>query len=510
MVFKAGSPKVMVRNDENRKVSQEVLYRISTSQTLARVRRAGLKTKVFRGSSGDRFFCLIGATEKRLEEEAHRVEYELELDAHEVIAHGRAQNLRLFRASHSARFVDEDDLLAGGFRLFGKYDGTKQELRPLYSQPRNEGKYHLGTVFRTADRLKLTLSILEGDIVAGGAGLSINTLVKDPAAALRACFPLHQPRLRERLSRQWLRIQSVFSPPLREIRDYMGEKVAFYFSYLSHYNVWLMLPALIGVVFFMMQLSEGTVDIKAVPIFSMFITLWSSLFLESWRRQEAKLRAQWGMVNFVQRERTRAEFVGAVTRSPIDGTVIRDFSLLRKTLRVMFSYSVISALLMVIVSSVIGVFFLRAVLLEWSPSAGSVMTALINALQIQLSNVGYGRLSARLNDYGALWLRQQRIALCVPQARFLRSCGPPRLPSILSAENHRTDTQYENALIAKNFLFKFVNSYNSLFYVAFLKKHDTSVGGCVVSCASADAARLSCCCRFDDDADAPFSPYAEQ
>jgi len=47
-------------------------------------------------------------------------------------------------------------------------------------------------------------------------------------------------------------------------------------------------------------------------------------------------------------------------------------------------------------------------------------------------------------------------------------------------ENHRTETSYSNSLIAKSFLFKFVNCYNSLFYIAFFKQHDTAVGGCVM------------------------------
>jgi len=37
-------------------------------------------------------------------------------------------------------------------------------------------------------------------------------------------------------------------------------------------------------------------------------------------------------------------------------------------------------------------------------------------------------------------------------------------------ENHKTDSEFENALIAKSFMFKFINSYNSLFYVAFFKQ----------------------------------------
>lgn len=38
-------------------------------------------------------------------------------------------------------------------------------------------------------------------------------------------------------------------------------------------------------------------------------------------------------------------------------------------------------------------------------------------------------------------------------------------------ENHRTDTQYEDALIAKTFIFQYVNSFASLFYISFIKPY---------------------------------------
>ena len=41
--------------------------------------------------------------------------------------------------------------------------------------------------------------------------------------------------------------------------------------------------------------------------------------------------------------------------------------------------------------------------------------------------------------------------------------------NLTDAENHRTETAYEDALIAKTFSFQFVNSFTSLFYVAFIK-----------------------------------------
>ena len=47
------------------------------------------------------------------------------------------------------------------------------------------------------------------------------------------------------------------------------------------------------------------------------------------------------------------------------------------------------------------------------------------------------------------------------------------------SENHRTDTDYEDALIAKTFVFQFVNSFCSLFYIAFIKTH---IESCTTSC----------------------------
>ena len=49
-------------------------------------------------------------------------------------------------------------------------------------------------------------------------------------------------------------------------------------------------------------------------------------------------------------------------------------------------------------------------------------------------------------------------------------------------ENHRTDTDYEDSLIAKTFVFQFVNSYASLFYIAFFKPfihEDPCIGSCM-------------------------------
>jgi hypothetical protein len=65
--------------------------------------------------------------------------------------------------------------------------------------------------------------------------------------------------------------------------------------------------------------------------------------------------------------------------------------------------------------------------------------------------------------------------------------------SLTSVENHKTDSAYFNALISKNFLFKFINSYNSLFYIAFFRQFEENAQ---LSCSRivnpADPTQRSC------------------
>lgn len=75
---------------------------------------------------------------------------------------------------------------------------------------------------------------------------------------------------------------------------------------------------------------------------------------------------------------------------------------------------------------------------------GPTTASMLNAIQIQVMNILYGGIAISLNDF----------------------------------ENHRTDIQYEDALIAKTFIFQFVNSFAPLFYIAFVKPFIPTLDPC--------------------------------
>jgi threonine/homoserine/homoserine lactone efflux protein len=108
----------------------------------------------------------------------------------------------------------------------------------------------------------------------------------------------------------------------------------------------------------------------------------------------------------------------------------------------------------VVVAVVASIFLLKLVLSQNKAfivnglETASIIAALANAIQIQVMNIIYGGVAIQLTDY----------------------------------ENHRTDTQYEDSLISKTFVFQFVNSYASLFYIAFFKPflaEDPCIGSCM-------------------------------
>jgi len=132
--------------------------------------------------------------------------------------------------------------------------------------------------------------------------------------------------------------------------------------------------------------------------------------------------------------------------SPISGKLEEIFPFWEYVKRKIASTTAIFLYIATAVGVVVAIFVLRAVLANTSIPLGGVLAiaSAINAIQIQLFNQIYGRLSTRLNEF----------------------------------ENHRTDSQFENSLIGKAFGFKVVNSFATFIYIGFRKRYDSSVHYC--------------------------------
>jgi hypothetical protein len=186
------------------------------------------------------------------------------------------------------------------------------------------------------------------------------------------------------------------------------------------------------------------------------MALWSALFIENWKRTENTTAMKWGTVGYEESEHTRPQFKGEKILSAVNGRPSLYFSRIERFKRSMFSQTVITFLIMIVIAVIAVIFAIRISISDTGANIGGInlggiVSSVLLALQIQFLNGFFSEVAIKLNNY----------------------------------ENHRTDTEYEDSLIAKVFSFQFINSYASLFYIAFIKPYIPNIdpcmtGGCMV------------------------------
>jgi Calcium-activated chloride channel len=87
-----------------------------------------------------------------------------------------------------------------------------------------------------------------------------------------------------------------YTKTIDTVYEHFGEKFAFYFAWLLHYTAWLIIPSIIGGIFWLIQmgnfLSTNNLDTSNYAdatdsvwncLYSMCIALWAVFFVESWK-----------------------------------------------------------------------------------------------------------------------------------------------------------------------------------------------------------------------------------
>nr|XP_033783925.1 anoctamin-5 isoform X3 [Geotrypetes seraphini] len=334
-----------------------------------------------------------------------------------------------------------------------------------------------------------------------------------------AAFPLHDcqywmkakdPKCdseRYTLYKEWARFTRFYKEqPLHLIRKYYGEKIGIYFAWLGFYTEMLFFAALLGLICFLYGLitmdenmsskeicdpaiggqiimcplcdrnceywklnstcesSEYShlFDNVATLFFAIFMGIWVTLFLEFWKRRQARLEYEWDLVDFEEEQQQlqlRPEYEAKCTskkKNPVTQEIEliierRTFQVLGKLflcwMSIMFWILLIIASMVAVIVYRLSVYAAFASIMENNQSlepisglltpqlATSVTASCLNFILIMILNFLYERV--------AIWITDMEIP--------------------------RTHLEYENRLTMKMFLFQFVNYYSSCFYVAFFK-----------------------------------------
>ncbi|XP_022659690.1 anoctamin-7-like isoform X2 [Varroa destructor] len=307
------------------------------------------------------------------------------------------------------------------------------------------------------------------------------------------------PDTRVILDREWR--QLLRGQPLDAIRDYLGEKISFYFAWVGTLIASLVIPAVIGFcVFFygvvqkvqqdsnfdpsrindtkLARAYNATMsssvfvyfvdtikvagDTELTPFWAFSICLWSTIFLEIWKRRQSLLALRWNVDHFSSEEPDRPQFYGTISETDLlTGEVRWNYPLKQRALKYVVSFAFFTLMTCVVITSVL----------------------FVTLYQVYMANVYCGGANKTENPQAfsanceALHSSVVGPSLNTVSIIILGKCYAYVAEKLTDWENHRTQSQYNDALIIKLFAFQFTNAYASLFYTAFFRDEQQDIKG---------------------------------
>ncbi|KAK0169080.1 hypothetical protein PV327_002826 [Microctonus hyperodae] len=244
------------------------------------------------------------------------------------------------------------------------------------------------------------------------------------AGIISQVFPLHDLPALEKLQKTWVR--AFFNPqPLDDICNYFGVKITMYFAWLGHYTTALVVPAAVGVIYWVGIIGRNqAVEDVAYVLFSIFNVIWATAYLETWKRKGAELAYKWGTLD--QRDDLLVEprplFVGTLQVSPVTGRLEPTYpNWARNAIRYCITVPVIAVSLFFVFIVMILSFQIQ----DWwdarLESAGygfwlSYVPKVLLAIVIALMDEAYFKIAVWLNDLVSVYqerLKEQLAALLI-------------------------------------------------------------------------------------------------
>ena len=317
-------------------------------------------------------------------------------------------------------------------KMFEPFDLKSKELY-LFN-----GYHNMYTGFRAA----MIEYMLKERSDEGGCDLS--KFVK--SGGITNYFACHEHSQVEWFKQNWILSLPWHGDPLDQIRNYFGEKIAFYFAWLSHLNKWLVVPAIAGLfaTIYMNTMTTEQLNRSIVgPLFGMFMMIYITLYFEFWKRRQNELAFEWGVIDFSKKEPDRPEFeANEEVFNFYSQQVELVYSSRKRALKQMLTLPTVALSILVSVFTIVIILMWRYVSGLLGPENQvdpfgawkAVVPSLVNSVAIVVLGAIHKKIVTALNDW----------------------------------ENHQTESDYESNLVSKVFIFEFMVNFTGLFYVAFV------------------------------------------
>uniref|UniRef100_A0A8C5TSG7 Anoctamin n=1 Tax=Malurus cyaneus samueli TaxID=2593467 RepID=A0A8C5TSG7_9PASS len=306
-----------------------------------------------------------------------------------------------------------------------------------------------------------------------------------------------EPNDRKLLCEEWASYGVFYKyQPIDLVRKYFGEKIGLYFAWLGVYTQMLIPASIVGIIVFLygcatvdenipsMEMCDQRNNITMCPLcdktcsywkmssacatarashlfdnpatvfFSVFMALWAATFMEHWKRKQMRLNYRWDLTGFEEEEdHPRAEYEAKVLEKSL-----RKEHKHKETDKEKLTWK---DRFPAYLTNFVGIIFMVG--LTFAIVFGVIIYRISTAAALAISSTPSGRSSVRVTVTATAVIINLVVIIILDEvygciARWLTQIEVPK-----------TDKNFEERLIFKAFLLKFVNAYTPIFYVAFFK-----------------------------------------
>lgn len=309
-------------------------------------------------------------------------------------------------------------------------------------------------IYRSVDRIRLTYDAIMDHV-------DLNVWEQDGIVSMMR--PSHSRAQLLFLANSWanmtLELLFKIEQPLDDIRNYFGEQIAFYFAFsgfLSRSLLFLMPLAFLLQAYEILTHTGFSMEGQAGYFHTCYLAymiMWITVFIQKWRQREAELANKWGMdvidISSVH-EQVNIHFRGVFVPDLAD----RNLKIRQPSAGSKMARRFVSPLCTLLG---IGLTIVLLGLNLWLRRKLHRMHGLVLA-----SVVGGVLLTIQIKAVDFVWLKFGKM--------------------LTALEQHKLERTHVDSLSFKTFLIRFVNTYGSFFYIAFVEEHIVGCpdGGCLL------------------------------
>ena len=320
-----------------------------------------------------------------------------------------------------------------------EYDNKEKNFEPLRSKQRQE------IILEKVNNIVVTLDELKSE------GIIIDEFLMHFRNGIQRIKKLwiyrphwYWPQPLNQLSDYFSESKSLTFASITILKNYLGEKIAFYFAWKSFTSCFFIPLAIPGLIIQIYIIVENEYHSEILPFWVFCVSIWTTIMVEFWKRKSSEINARWGNLDLTTDDSWQTKDI----RKAYSGDEMVDWltkNILIQSItdrnRKNMVFLIFAPIMIICFFIFVGTYFLTKLYKDNYGKEGEY--AVLHNIIAGFIN---GAVIAAIDFFYTMSLRLS-----------------------VDNENHKYQKDYESSLIWKGFAFKLINSYFAIFAVAFFE-----------------------------------------